>query len=192
MRAAADERDASVYVTAAFTGLRMGELRALHWRDVDFPRSVIRVRASYAEGELSVPKSGKVRSVPMVAEVAQQLARLAERDEWTDDDDLVFAEAHGDWLNDDKLRRRYDVALLVGGTAAPALPRPAPHVRLARDHPRRHRRGPSLDGPRRYQDDDALPALPRPGQAAERLADAFRVEPTPAGRPATRLTDGAP
>ncbi len=74
VRAAADERDASVYVTAAFTGLRMGALR---WRDVDFPRSVIRVRASYAEGELSVPKSGKVRSVPMVAEVAQQLARLA-------------------------------------------------------------------------------------------------------------------
>lgn len=30
------------------------------------------------------------------------------------------------------------------------------------------------------------------GQAAERLADAFRVERTPAGQPATRLTDGAP
>jgi integrase len=59
VRVAADERDASVYVTAAFTGLRMAELRALRWRNVDFPRSVIRVRASHAEGELSVPKSGK-------------------------------------------------------------------------------------------------------------------------------------
>ena len=72
VRAAADERDAAVYLTAAFTGLRMGELRALRWRDVDFPRSVVRVRASYAVGELSVPKSGKVRSVPMVHEVAQR------------------------------------------------------------------------------------------------------------------------
>jgi integrase len=66
LRAAHDERDAAVYATAAFAGLRMGELRALRWRDVDFLRSVIRVRASYAAAELSVPKSDKVRSVPMV------------------------------------------------------------------------------------------------------------------------------
>ena len=46
LRAAHDERDAAVYGTAAFAGLRMGELRALRWRDVDFRRSVIRVRAS--------------------------------------------------------------------------------------------------------------------------------------------------
>lgn len=76
LRTALDERDAAVYATAAFAGLRMGELRALRWCDVDFPRSVIRVRASYAEGEVSVPKSGKVRSVPMVDGVAQRLARL--------------------------------------------------------------------------------------------------------------------
>lgn len=115
VRAAADERDAAIYVTAAFTGLRMGELRALCWRDVAFPRLVVRVRASYAEGELSVPKSGKVRSVPMVGQVAQHLARLGERVELTGDDDLVFAEAHGDWLNDDRLRRRYDEALRAAG-----------------------------------------------------------------------------
>jgi integrase len=115
VRAAEDERDASIYVAAAFTGLRMGELRALRWRDVDFPRSVIRVRASYAAGELSVPKSGKVRSVPMVPDVAAQLARLAEREGLTREDDLVFAESYGDWLNDDKLRVRYDRALRSAG-----------------------------------------------------------------------------
>jgi integrase len=114
-RAAADERDASIYITAAFTGLRMGELRALRWRDVDFPRSVIRVRATYAAGELSIPKSGKVRSVPMVSEVAQQLARLADHSLATGDDDLVFAEDGGEWLQDDRLRRRYGKALQAAG-----------------------------------------------------------------------------
>ena len=115
VRAASDERDAAVYVTTAFTGLRMGELRALRWRDVDFPRSVVRVRASYAAGELSVPKSGKVRSVPMIDEVAQALARLGERSSATGDDDLVFGEEAGTWLNDDRLRRRYEAAIKIAG-----------------------------------------------------------------------------
>jgi integrase len=40
VRAADGEQDAAIYLTAAFTGLRMGELRA-RWRDVDFARSVV-------------------------------------------------------------------------------------------------------------------------------------------------------
>src|SRR5271155_4480559 len=44
LRAAADDRHAAVFAIAAFAGLRMGEVRALHWRDVDFGRSVVRIR----------------------------------------------------------------------------------------------------------------------------------------------------
>jgi len=59
VRAAASEQDAAIFLTAAFTGLRQGELVALRWRDVDFAGSAIRVRASYTNGHLTSPKSGK-------------------------------------------------------------------------------------------------------------------------------------
>jgi integrase len=74
VRSAGDERDAAIYAIAAFTGLRIRRAQRLHWRNVDFARSVIRVRASYAQGELGVPNSGKVHSVPMVADVGRHLA----------------------------------------------------------------------------------------------------------------------
>jgi integrase len=154
----------------------MGELRALRWRDVDFPRSVIRVRASYAAGELSVPKSGKVRSVPMVDEVGQHLARLAGD---VRDDDLVFAEEAGLWLNDDRLRRRYEVALRSAG------------LRRLRFHDLRHTFG-SLAITRAdivevqaWMGHADITTTMRylhyrdRGQAAERLADAFKVGPPP-------------
>jgi integrase len=64
---------------AAFTGLRMGELLALCWRDFDFTGAVIRVRASYYLGSLTTPKSGKVRAVPMAPDVASALAQLGQR-----------------------------------------------------------------------------------------------------------------
>jgi integrase len=115
VRAAASEQDAAIFLTAAFTGLRRGELLALRWRDVDFAGSVIRVRASYHEGVLSTPKSGKVRSVPLAPDVATALARLADRDEIVGDDALVFVGEGGGYLDASALRRRYDGAIHRAG-----------------------------------------------------------------------------
>jgi integrase len=111
VRAAGSEQDAAIYLTAAFTGLRMGELLALRWRDVDFAGRVVRVRASYSDGALTTPKSGKVRSVPLGGDVAAALARMATASRWTDDDDLVFAGELGGFLDGSALRRRYKAAL---------------------------------------------------------------------------------
>lgn len=111
VRAASTETDGAIFLTAAFTGLRMGELLALRWRDVDFAGSTIRVRSSWAGGQLTTPKSGKVRSVPMAPDVAKALAKLGSRDHWTGDDDLVFAGETGTYLSDSGLRVRYKAAL---------------------------------------------------------------------------------
>jgi integrase len=98
VRAAASEHDGTLFLTAAFTGLRRGELLALRWRDVDFAGSTIRVRASYAGGQLTTPKSGKVRAVPRAPEVASALAQFRQRDNWIGEDDLVFAGEAGGYL----------------------------------------------------------------------------------------------
>jgi len=111
VRAADSEQDAALYLAAAFTGLRQGELIALRWRDVDFAGSAIRVRASYTNGHLTTPKSGKVRSVPMAAKVAEALARLGQRDCFIDEDALVFCGIVGGYLDGSALSKRYRAAL---------------------------------------------------------------------------------
>ena len=115
VRAAVSEADAAIFLTAAFTGLRLGELLALRWREVDFAGATIRVRASYALGALTTLKSGKVRAVPMAPDVARVLSRLGQREHWVEEGDLVFAGAAGGYLDGSALRRRYKAALAAAG-----------------------------------------------------------------------------
>jgi len=116
VRAAASEQDAAMFLTAAFTGLRMGELLALQWRDVDYTGDAIRVRRSYnVHGGVGSPKSGKVRSVPMVRDVAQALAALSDREFFVGDQDLVFPGDTGRFQDATSLRVRYRAALKRAG-----------------------------------------------------------------------------
>jgi integrase len=116
VRAAGSEQDAALFLTAAFTGLRMGELLALQWRDVDFAGEAIRVRQSYnIHGGLGTPKSGKVRSVPLVPEVAKSLAGLGQRSEFVADDELVFPNELGRFMDASALRDRYKAARTRAG-----------------------------------------------------------------------------
>jgi integrase len=116
VRAAGSAQDAALFLTAAFTGLRMGELLALQWRDINFAGQAIRVRQSFnAHGGLGTPKSGKVRSVPLVGEVARALAGLGDRDEFTGEEDLVFPNQLGQFTEASSLRVRYKAALVRAG-----------------------------------------------------------------------------
>jgi integrase len=111
VRAADSEQDGAIFLTAAFTGLRLGELLALRWQEVDFAAETVRVRASYSYGALTPPKSGRTRAVPMVEAVAEALAKLGQRERFTDPDDLVFPGLTGDYIDGSALRRRYKVAI---------------------------------------------------------------------------------
>jgi integrase len=110
-RAAADEQDAALYQVAAYTGLRLGELRALRWCDIDFSKSLVHVRRNFTHGSAGAPKSGLVRSVPLILQAAKALAGLSHREFFTGPDDLVFVSRIGGHLNDTKLRRRFHAAL---------------------------------------------------------------------------------
>jgi integrase len=87
--------DRAMYLTAAMTGLRQGELVALRWRDVDWTAGRIRVRQNYVLGEFGTPKSRRsTRSVPMADEVAGELDRLSRAAGESSGDALVFADPH--------------------------------------------------------------------------------------------------
>jgi integrase len=92
-----------------------GELLALKWRDVDFAGCVVRVRASFSQGHLTTPKSGKVRAVPMAPNVARALDQLSRRERFTAEDDLVFCSELGGYMDGSALRRRYYAALDCAG-----------------------------------------------------------------------------
>jgi integrase len=108
-----EQLDRAMYVTAAMTGLRQGELIALRWKDVDWTAQRIRVRQNHVLGEFDTPKSRRgSRSVPMSSRVGGELDRLFKASRWQDDDDLVFGEpASGEPLRRGALMRRYRRAL---------------------------------------------------------------------------------
>jgi integrase len=103
----------TLYLTAAMTGFRQGELIGLRWRDVDFDARKVRVVSPYVRGEFNDPKSeDSGRSVPMAMRVADALADLRERSLYPADRDLVFGHTEtGRPLDRSKLVRRFKGAL---------------------------------------------------------------------------------
>jgi Phage integrase family len=107
----------TLYLTAAMTGLRQGELLGLRWRDVDFDAREVRVVSPFVRGEFGDPKSaGSGRSVPMAERVALALGELRERSYYAHDRDLVFCHPEtGKPLDRSKLVRRFKQAINRAG-----------------------------------------------------------------------------
>ena len=62
----------TAFTVAIYTGMRAGEIWGLRWEDVDFEEREILVRYSF-DGPT---KGGKVRRIPMLPPVFEELARL--------------------------------------------------------------------------------------------------------------------
>jgi integrase len=95
----------AIITVAAFTGLRLGELRALRWRDVDFTSRLVHVRRNLPRSQERRPKGKLARSVPLADQAARVLDRLSRRERFTGPGDRVFPSPTGVPLSDKVIRR---------------------------------------------------------------------------------------
>jgi integrase len=80
----------ALILTAGEAGLRLGELLALHWSDIDWRANKLTVMRSDWRGQVGAPKSGSARVVPLTQRLAAALkAHRHQRSE------LVFPRADG-------------------------------------------------------------------------------------------------
>jgi len=70
---AADERTHLVALLGGDAGLRIGEVIALEWTDLDIKRRLVRVQRSEWQGAVSAPKGGQSRIIPMTSRLAAAL-----------------------------------------------------------------------------------------------------------------------
>jgi integrase len=85
------EEERALWATAFYSGLRIGEIRALRWSDIDLPGSLLHVRRGWDEQEgAQDPKStaGR-RTVPIAEPLRRELADHGLRTRRSGDD-LVF------------------------------------------------------------------------------------------------------
>jgi integrase len=103
--AALPEPSRSLAHLLVFTGLRIGELLALRWRDVDLERCGLRVTQSVYDGHFDEPKSQRSkRSIPLGAKSIEILA--ARKPAGVNPDALVFGTDTGTPLDRHNLVNR--------------------------------------------------------------------------------------
>lgn len=121
-----NEQDAALYLIAGCTGLRLGELLALRWSDVDLEARILTVSRSMSAGEESSTKSRRSRSVPLADQAADELRALRQRRHFKARTDYVFCRPDGDPLDRSAIRSRFIRAQRKAG------------VRVRRFHDLRH------------------------------------------------------
>ena len=96
---------------AVRTGLRLGELRALEWGDLDWRQRFLGVQRNFVEGAVTTPKSGRARKVDMSLQLRAvlRLWRRQQRAAWflhgRPFPDLVFPSVTGTTLDDANIRK---------------------------------------------------------------------------------------
>jgi integrase len=79
-------------VTIACLGLRVSELLALQWGDIDFENLTVRIQRSFVTGEVNPTKSdASEASLPLDSDLAEALLEHKARATYKADSDYVFA-----------------------------------------------------------------------------------------------------
>jgi integrase len=125
LTAARGDRLEALYVLAAYTGMRQGELLALKWKDVDLENARLSVRRTITKNGgrllLGEPKTKNSRrtihltkaSVRVLHEhLARQVAQIDRIGDLYRDEGLVFASEVGTLINPTNLRKRSFASLL--------------------------------------------------------------------------------
>ncbi|HMK31428.1 MAG TPA: site-specific integrase, partial [Terriglobales bacterium] len=90
---------------ALLTGLRIGELLALSWNNVDFSAGLIRITCGYYRGTMGSPKTkSSRRSVPLPEILKSILLELHQKAE--SPEELIFHTSKGTPYNDSNLLHR--------------------------------------------------------------------------------------
>ena len=80
----------------ALTGIRVGELLALRWCNVDFLNRLLHITHTLWQGKLFEPKSERSkRSINMTDELASFMKTHRHKSRWTESNDFVFCRADG-------------------------------------------------------------------------------------------------
>jgi len=125
LEAASGDRLEALYVLAAHTGMRQGELLGLKWRDVDLENGTVSVRRTLTRSGgrllLGKPKTKKSRRTIRLPEASaralrehldRQMEGMQQLGDLYRDEGLVFASEVGTLINPSNLRRRSFASLL--------------------------------------------------------------------------------
>lgn len=90
----------AAFVVALNTGMRLGEIIALQWDDIDFVAKTMVVQRSDWQGHIGTPKSGKQRTIPLNAKLVAALkAHRHLRGPWIFCRDDVSRRNNGEFKN---------------------------------------------------------------------------------------------
>jgi integrase len=110
-----------LFLTALRTGMRIGEITALKWQDVDFDNRLIEVQRSIMRGVISSTKNHKTRRVDISPQLAEELAlwrtrqkRLALEHQYSVPE-FIFTDTAGQTYRNHKIRSALSKCLKDAG-----------------------------------------------------------------------------
>jgi integrase len=102
----------TVFLMAAMTGMRRGEILALTWECVNFQEKCIEIRQAWKDRhEIGPPKWGKTRVTPIPEQLSEALTRYRAQSSHAKADDLVFCYDDGARIGNTWWAKRFTAAM---------------------------------------------------------------------------------